>query len=231
MKFFFRPLNPKILLIKSMHLSKLPPGNSLTRMMPMRRTRDKSCLGNSAKLHRPGGPNHQPTGRRTGVTWGVKLPSPDRTSTSTTCTDLRLRFLPKKNMVTKTSLICWGVKFLAIVFVCSPFASTFSGAKNRWSAAIVNKNPNFSATADSSLVLSPILCSGSHFVVLAQTVRTLGFFKMLITRSPANFRCIQIMILIAEGSIRIPKFQVYPDHDPLAEGLYHLSIFGTSYWQ
>ena len=48
---------------------------------------------------------------------------------------------------------------------------------------------------------------------LSPDCEDLGFFQD-VTRSPANFRCIQIMILIAEGSIRIPKFQVYPDHDP-----------------
>lgn len=65
---------------------------------------------------------------------------------------------------------------------------------------------------------------------LSPDCEDLGFFQD-VARSPANFRCIQIIILIAEGSIRIPKFQVYPDHDPLAEGLYHLSIFGTSHRQ
>lgn len=48
---------------------------------------------------------------------------------------------------------------------------------------------------------------------LSPDCEDLGFFQDL-ARSPANFRCIQIIILIAEGSIRIPKFQVYPDHDP-----------------
>ena len=48
---------------------------------------------------------------------------------------------------------------------------------------------------------------------LSPDCEDLGFFQD-VARSPANFRCIQIIILIAEGSIRIPKFQVYPDHDP-----------------
>lgn len=123
------------------------------RMMPMRRMRDKSCLGNSVKLH-PSWRAPQPTNQRGGgfdpvgtLRCQAAFSGQNKYLNNLYRSEVEIPFQSKTlrhNNQHNLLLVCWYFAYI-------PFLEK----KYRWSAANIICFPNFSATADSSLVLSP----------------------------------------------------------------------------
>lgn len=140
-----------------MHLSKtFPLEKPSLRMMPMRRMRDKSCLGNSVKLCRPGGlsTNQRRGDRCVTLRCQAAFSGQNKYLNNLYRSEVEIPSNKKHGHKNQLNLLMlmW---FFSMVVGLLTFCLYLFWKKYRWSAASIICFPNFSATADSSLVLSP----------------------------------------------------------------------------